>query len=64
VERKSGLASLLNSAPVSLRHNDHQIGHGPEFHRLACKHRLEGIVLKRVNGRYEPDQRIWLKTKA
>jgi ATP-dependent DNA ligase len=35
VERKNRLASLLNGAPNSLRYNDHQIGHGPEFHRLA-----------------------------
>ena len=36
VERKTRLASLLKRAPDSLRNNDHQIGHGPEFHRLAC----------------------------
>jgi DNA ligase D-like protein (predicted ligase) len=64
VERKSRLAPLLNSAPVSLRYNDHQVGHGPEFHRLACQHGLEGIVSKRTNGRYEPDRRTWLKTKC
>jgi DNA ligase D-like protein (predicted ligase) len=64
VERKTRLASLLKSAPESLRYNDHQIGHGPEFHRLACQHGLEGIVSKRANGRYEPDRRTWLKTKC
>jgi ATP-dependent DNA ligase len=63
VERKTRLASLLNGAPEFLRYNDHQIGHGPEFHRLACEHGPEGIVSKRVNGRYEPDRRTWLKTK-
>jgi len=55
VERKIRLASLLKGAPDSLRYNDHQIGHGPEFHRLACEHGVEGIVSKRINGRYEPD---------
>ena len=64
VERKTRLASLLNGAPNSLRYNDHQVGHGPDFHRLACDHGLEGIVSKRVNGRYEPDRRTWLKTKC
>src|SRR5262249_4289986 len=39
-------------------------GHGPEFHRLACNHGLEGIVSKRINGRYEPDRRTWLKIKC
>jgi bifunctional non-homologous end joining protein LigD len=64
VERKTRLASLLNGAPNSLRYNDHQIGHGPEFHRLACEHGVEGIVSKRINGRYEPDRRTWLKIKC
>jgi DNA ligase D-like protein (predicted ligase) len=64
VERKTRLASLLHGAPNWLRYNDHQIGHGPEFHRLACERGLEGIVSKRINGRYEPDRRTWLKTKC
>jgi ATP-dependent DNA ligase len=33
VDRKTRLASLLHGAPNSLRYNDHQIGHGPAFHR-------------------------------
>ena len=64
VERKTRLASLLKAAPGSLRYNDHQIGHGPEFHRLACKRGLEGIVSKRTDGRYESDRRTWLKIKC
>jgi DNA ligase D-like protein (predicted ligase) len=64
VERKARLATLLKSAPGSLQYNDHQIGHGPEFHRLAGERGLEGIVSKRTNGRYEPDRRTWLKTKC
>jgi bifunctional non-homologous end joining protein LigD len=66
VERKARLASLLNGAPDCLRYNDHQIAHGPAFHRLACEHGVEGIVSKRTNGRYEPDRRrrTWLKTKC
>jgi bifunctional non-homologous end joining protein LigD len=64
VDRKTRLASLLHDAPNSLRYNDHQIGHGPAFHRLACKNGVEGIVSKRINGRYEPDRRTWLKIKC
>jgi bifunctional non-homologous end joining protein LigD len=64
VERKARLASLLNSTPDCLRYNDHQIDHGPAFHRLACEHGVEGIVSKRANGRYEPDRRTWLKVKC
>jgi hypothetical protein len=61
---KIRLASLLNGAPESLRYNDHQIGHGPAFHQLACEHGLEGIISKRTSGRYEPDRRTWLKVKC
>src|ERR1700719_3703726 len=50
VERKTRLASLLKTAPACLRYNDHQIGHGPDFRRLACEHGVEGIVSKRANG--------------
>jgi bifunctional non-homologous end joining protein LigD len=64
VDRKARLASLLSSAPEVLQYNDHQIGQGPAFHRLACEHGLEGIVSKRISGRYEPDRRSWLKTKC
>jgi bifunctional non-homologous end joining protein LigD len=64
VDRKARLASLLNGVPNSLRYNDHQIGNGPAFYRLACEHSVEGIVSKRTNGRYEPDRRAWLKIKC
>jgi bifunctional non-homologous end joining protein LigD len=64
VDRKSRLEKLLAGASDSLRYNDHQIGQGPAFHRLAGEHGLEGIVSKRVDGRYEPDRRTWLKTKC
>jgi ATP-dependent DNA ligase len=64
IDRKARLESLLNGSPESLQYNDYQIGHGPEFHRLACQHGVEGIVSKRVNSRYEPDRRTWLKVKC
>jgi ATP-dependent DNA ligase len=55
---------LLAGASGPIRYGDHQIDHGPRFHKLACQHGLEGIVSKRVNGRYEPDRRSWLKVKC
>jgi ATP dependent DNA ligase C terminal region len=57
-------AAAEDRAPESLRYNDHQIGRGPEFHRLACEHGVEGIVSKRANDRYEPDRHTWLKIKC
>jgi bifunctional non-homologous end joining protein LigD len=64
VDRKTRLASLLHGAPDCLRYNDHQIGHGPAFHRIACERGVEGIVSERINGRYEPERRTWLKIKC
>jgi DNA ligase D-like protein (predicted ligase) len=64
LDRKARLEKLLAGAPDPLRYNDHQIGKGPAFHRLACQHGLEGIVSKRINGRYEPNRRSWLKVKC
>src|SRR5436190_20416519 len=64
VDRKIRPEAFLVGAPESLRYNDHQVGQGPAFHRLACQHGLEGIVSKRVTARYEPDRRTWLKTKC
>jgi ATP-dependent DNA ligase len=45
VERKARLASLVDGAPDCLRYNDHQIGHGPAFHRLACEHGVKASSL-------------------
>ena len=64
VDRKKRLEALLADAPPGLRYHDHQIDHGPLFHKLACEHNLEGIVSKRITGRYEADRRSWLKTKC
>jgi bifunctional non-homologous end joining protein LigD len=64
IERKARLKKLLAGVPSSIRFNDHQIGHGLAFHKVACEHRLEGIVSKRVNSRYEPDRHSWLKIKC
>jgi bifunctional non-homologous end joining protein LigD len=64
VDRKTRLEAFLVGAPDRVRYSDYQIGHGPAFHKIACHHGLEGIVSKRIDGRYEPDRRSWLKTKC
>ena len=64
IERKARLAALLADAPSGLQFTDHQLGHGPAFHRLACEHGLEGIVSKRADAPYEPGRRTWLKVKC
>jgi DNA ligase D-like protein (predicted ligase) len=64
IDRKTRLEAFLVGAPDNIRYSDHQIDHGPDFHRIACQHGLEGIVSKRVDGRYEPARRSWLKIKC
>jgi bifunctional non-homologous end joining protein LigD len=64
IDRKTRLEAFLVGAPDVIRHSDHQIDHGPAFHKIACQHGLEGIVSKRVDGQYDPDRRFWLKVKC
>ena len=64
IDRKARLEAFLVGAPDNVKYSDHQVGQGPAFHKLACEHGLEGIVSKRVDGRYEPERRSWLKTKC
>jgi DNA ligase D-like protein (predicted ligase) len=64
MERKARLEKLLVGQKGPIRYSDHQIGHGPSFYKVASQHGLEGIVSKRVDGRYESDRRSWLKTKC
>jgi bifunctional non-homologous end joining protein LigD len=45
--------------------NDHETGDGEAFRRAACKHGLEGIVSKRADRPYLPDDRsAWVKTQC
>ncbi|HEY1260497.1 MAG TPA: non-homologous end-joining DNA ligase [Stellaceae bacterium] len=65
LDRKARLAELLAGVPVPLAYSDHQIGHGPEFHKQACAMSLEGIVSKRAAAPYPPGNRgLWRKVKC
>jgi DNA ligase D-like protein (predicted ligase) len=65
IERKSRLAELLSSVPPPLHYSDYHRGQGPAFHEQACKLSLEGIVSKRADAAYAPDNRgLWLKVKC
>jgi len=64
-ERKARLRRLLNGVSGPLQYSDHQVGRGPEFYAKACEMGLEGIVSKRADAPYLPDNRgLWLKTKC
>ncbi len=65
-DRKLALAAIvMSSGDGSVRYSDHQVGRGPDFFRLACRHRLEGIIAKRRDRPYRPGRsRNWLKIKC
>lgn len=65
LERKAGLAGILEGAAGNLVYCDHQIGHGPAVRDEACRLGLEGIVSKRVDARYRSGRgRSWIKVKC
>ena len=45
---------------------DHESGDGNEMHEAACQMGLKGIVSKRIDAPYQPDDRsgIWTKAKC
>ena len=53
----------MNSAPASLIYADHIDGKGTRLFQLACELDLEGIVAKRKDGLYTPEETSWVKIK-
>jgi bifunctional non-homologous end joining protein LigD len=65
LERKARLERVLASAPAAIRYSDHHIGDGPRFRVAACQARAEGVVSKRADAPYKPDDRgLWRKSKC
>jgi bifunctional non-homologous end joining protein LigD len=65
IGRKRRLAVVLKTSPPGVMFNDHETGDGEAFPRAACQHGLEGIVSKRADRPYLPDDRgAWVKTKC
>lgn len=63
--RKRVLETLLESAPPALRYSAHVQGSGQEFFRQACKLRLEGMIAKRAQSKYQSGRcRDWVKVKC
>src|SRR4051794_26681837 len=52
LDRKRALAQLIGGATGALRYSEHLEGDGPSIFRQACDLKLEGVVSKRVDGRY------------
>ena len=65
LERKGRLKELLDHAPLSIRYSDHHVGDGQRFLDAACAAKAEGIVSKRIDARYVPNDRgLWRKSKC
>jgi bifunctional non-homologous end joining protein LigD len=63
--RKQALAALMPRGTGIVRYSDHVIGRGAEFHRNACRQKLEGIISKRRDAPYRHTRtRDWLKIKC
>ena len=65
LDRKTRLAALLEKPPDGIAFSAHETCDGEAFRRAACRHGLEGVVSKRVDRRYLPDDRsAWVKSKC
>lgn len=68
LERKALLKDLLARSPAAvdrIRYSDHVEGGGAAFFKVACAHRLEGIVSKEAAAPYRSGRSAaWRKTKC
>lgn len=67
LERKRLLQALLTTLGENdqVIYNDHLVGDAANVFQHACMHSLEGIVVKRADGRYvQTRSRAWLKLKC
>ena len=65
IERKERLEALLAAAPPPIHVVDHVIGAGEKLLRAMCEAGQEGIISKRIDGKYSGKRsRDWLKVKC
>jgi DNA ligase D-like protein (predicted ligase) len=65
IERKAQLHRLMAREEPGLHYCEHVVGGGPRFREHACKLGLEGVISKRADRPYAPDDRgIWVKSKC
>ncbi|WP_395396403.1 DNA ligase D (plasmid) [Novosphingobium sp. BL-8A] len=64
-DRKAMLAKILPQASGRLRYSEHIVGGGEKLLNRFCEAGLEGVISKRVDGRYVGSRSGgWLKTKC
>ncbi|MFO7963019.1 MAG: DNA ligase D [Desulfobacterales bacterium] len=67
IHRKELLRSIVDSVPSKdvLRFSEHIRGRGGAVYQEACRHKLEGIVSKRIDSPYRQQRsRDWVKSKC
>ncbi len=65
VERKERLEALLARAVPPIHFADHVIGAGEKLFQTMCEAGQEGIISKRIDGRYSGSRsKNWLKVKC
>ena len=57
------LAKIVPMPPAPLLYADHFDCRGVDLFRLVCESDLEGIVAKRKDGLYTPEETSWVKIK-
>ncbi|MEA2874730.1 MAG: hypothetical protein QOH67_5093 [Hyphomicrobiales bacterium] len=63
LDRKRVLHALLEDVKGPIKYSEHLQASGPDVFRNACEMELEGVVSKRVDGRYESGRtNVWMKT--
>lgn len=63
LDRKRVLKAFLDGVEPPIHYSEHLEADGPEIWRQACKLELEGVVSKRVDGKYHSGRTdAWTKT--
>jgi bifunctional non-homologous end joining protein LigD len=64
LDRKAELARLLHNAKTGILCNEHIVEDGPVVFAHACRLGAEGIVSKKVDGKYRSGScRVWIKVR-
>jgi bifunctional non-homologous end joining protein LigD len=63
LERKQLLRTVVPMPPAPILYADHFDERGVELFQTVCDMDLEGIVAKRKDGLYTPDETSWVKIK-
>ena len=64
LERKRRLRQIVSRPPSPLLYVDHVVGAGVELFEAVGRNDLEGIVGKRADARYTPEDPTWVKIKT